>query len=138
MDNNDATVDSTCTPYVFAGSSRQLTVAPPSQIVTRSQNGIFKPKAYVAVTREPVSVQSALQQDNWRQAMIDEYEALQRKKTWSLVSLPQGRAAIGCKWVFKVKGNPNGSVNMYKARLVAKCFNQNAGFDFIETFSPVV
>ena len=46
--------------------------------------------------------------------------------------------AIGCKWVFKVKENPDGTMNKYKARLVAKGFHQVAGFDFNETFSPVV
>lgn len=108
-------------------------------MVTRSQNGIFKPKIYVAVTsKEPVSVESALQQENWKQTMITEFKALQRNKTWTLVYLPEGRRAISCKWVFKVKENPNGTVNKYKARLVAKSFHQQAGFDLTEIFSPLI
>ncbi|MCH87664.1 retrovirus-related Pol polyprotein from transposon TNT 1-94 [Trifolium medium] len=59
-------------------------------------------------------------------------------KTWSLVPLPPHRKAIGCKWVFRIKENPDGTVNKYKARLVAKGFAQIAGFDFTETFSPVI
>lgn len=70
--------------------------------------------------------------------MTDEFLALQRNNTWSLVSLPEGRKAIRCKWVFRVKENPDGSINKYKAHLVAKGFLQVAGFDFNETFSPVV
>jgi len=35
-----------------------------------------------------------------------------------------------CKWVFRIKENPDGTVNKYKARLVAKGFNQIQGFDF--------
>lgn len=50
----------------------------------------------------------------------------------------EGRIPIGCRWVYKVKENPNGSVRKYKARLVAKGFHQQVGFDFNETFSPVV
>lgn len=38
--------------------------------------------------------------------------------------LPQGRNPIGCKWVFKVKHNPDGTVNKHKARLVEKRFHQ--------------
>ena len=40
--------------------------------------------------------------------------------------------------MFKVKENFDGTINKYKARLVAKGFHQVAGFDFNETFSPVV
>lgn len=46
--------------------------------------------------------------------------------------------AIGHKWVFKIKENLDGSINKYKARIVAKGYHQQAGFDFSETFSPVV
>ena len=52
--------------------------------------------------------------------------------------LRSNKKTIGCKWVFKVKENPDGSILKHKARLVAKGFLQLAGFDFIETFSPIV
>ncbi|KAL6339591.1 hypothetical protein AAG906_034676 [Vitis piasezkii] len=71
-------------------------------------------------------------------AMTDEYLALLRNDTWNLVPPPTDRKLIGCKWVFKVKENPDGTINKYKALLVAKGFHQIAGFDFNETFSPVV
>ena len=61
-----------------------------------------------------------------------------RNNTWSLIGLPVGRSSIGCKWVFKVKENPNGFLHKYKARLVAKGFHQQLGFDFTKTFSLVV
>ncbi|WKA06999.1 hypothetical protein VitviT2T_024870 [Vitis vinifera] len=70
--------------------------------------------------------------------MIDEYFVLLRNNTWSLVDLPAGRKVIRCKWIFRVKENPDGSINKYKARLVAKGFHQTTGFDYTETFSPVV
>ena len=107
-------------------------------MTTRSKNGIAKPKVYIAAVKEPKTVELALQKDEWKQATISELEALQRNNTWSLVPLLEGRIPIGCRWVYKVKENPNGSVRKYKARLVAKGFHQQVGFDFNETFSPVV
>jgi Reverse transcriptase (RNA-dependent DNA polymerase) len=69
--------------------------------------------------------------------MIEELEALVKNKTWELVSLPAGKKAVGCKWVFTVKQNPEGRVERYKARLVAKGYNQTYGIDYDETFAPV-
>ena len=79
----------------------------------RSKNGIAKPKVYIAAVNEPETVELDLQKDEWKQAMISEFEALQRNNTWSLVPLPEGRIPIGCRWVYKVKENPDGSVEKY-------------------------
>jgi len=70
--------------------------------------------------------------------MKDEFNALMHYQTWSLVPIHANRHVIGCKWVFRVKENPDGTVNRYKERLVAKGFHQQTGFDFTGTFSTVV
>jgi histone deacetylase 1/2 len=87
---------------------------------------------------EPTNYKQALKVSEWSQVMNYEYNALIKNNTWSLVPLPANRHTIGCKWVFRVKQNPDGTVNKYKARLVAKGFHQQPGFDFNETISPVV
>lgn len=105
-----------------------------SRTRTRSQNGIFRPKVYAA-SLEPALVEEAVQQEQWKSTMNDEFSALMRNGTWSLVQLLEGRKALVCKWVFKVKENHDGTIDKYKAHLVAKGFHQVAGFDFNEIFS---
>ena len=51
--------------------------------------------------------------------------------------LPIGKKAIGCRWVFAIKFNPDGSVARLKARLVAKGYVQTYGVDYFDTFSLV-
>ena len=51
-------------------------------------------------------------------------QALDDNGAWDLVPLLTGRKAIGCRWVFTVKFNLDGSVVRLKARLVAKGFAQ--------------
>ena len=61
-----------------------------------------------------------------------------KNKTWHLVPPHQGSNVIDCKWVYKVKKKADGSIDRYKACLVAKGFKQRYGIDYEDTFSPVV
>nr|XP_040249620.1 uncharacterized mitochondrial protein AtMg00820-like [Aegilops tauschii subsp. strangulata] len=75
---------------------------------------------------------------HWRAAMEQEYHALMKNKTWTLVPPPSRVNIIDSKWVFKVKKHADGSIERYKARLVAKGFKHRQGLDYEDTFSPVV
>lgn len=111
---------------------------PPSthSMITQSKSGHLPPRLYLAHLK-PSSVKQALSSPEWLAAMTEKHNVLLRNETWSLVPLPPNRQAIGCKWVFRIKENPDGTINKYKARLVAKEFHQD-GFDFHETFSLVI
>jgi Reverse transcriptase (RNA-dependent DNA polymerase) len=85
----------------------------------------------------PKCWQVAKNDPKWKSVMLEELEALDKNKTWELVSLPPGKKAVGCKWVFTVKQNPEGRVERYKARLVAKGYSQTYDIDYDETFAPV-
>ena len=70
--------------------------------------------------------------------MTSEMKSLEENDVWELVQLPEGRKALGSKWVYKVKTDENGSIERYKARLVAQGFSQKYGTDYDQTFCPVV
>lgn len=72
------------------------------------------------------------------ESMSEESNALQCHGTWDLVPIKSAKNIIGCKWVFRVKRKPDGSIDKYKVRFIAKVFQQNPGLDFSETFSSVV
>ncbi|KAK0580290.1 hypothetical protein LWI29_000376 [Acer saccharum] len=119
----------------------------PARIIqTRSKSHVFKPKVIFDLTAtthtppqtEPSSLTQARKHLEWRQAMSSEYDALAKNGTWDLIPSHPSQNVVGCKWIFRIKRHPDGSVARYKARLVAKGFHQRPGVDFHDTFSPVV
>jgi histone deacetylase 1/2 len=118
---------------------------------TRQRAGVVRPvklfdgivrydatkRSFLAVA-EPGNLADALATPEWRSAMNDEHAALLKNATWRLVPPPIGHNIIGCKWIYKIKQKPDGTVDRYKARLVAQGFSQRFGVDYADTFSPVV
>lgn len=108
-------------------------------MITRSIAGVIQKKTFLANTiTEPATVKQALTDPNWRHAMETEFKAFQKNRTWSLVPPSSHGKVIDGRWVSKVKYKPDGSIDGYKARLVARGFNQTHGLDYFETVSPVV
>ena len=70
--------------------------------------------------------------------MSEEFDAHVRNGTWELAPLNSVQNIVGCKWIFRIKRIPDGSMDRYKAWLVAKGFHQRPGLDYHDTFSPVV
>lgn len=97
--------------------------------------------AMVIFLDEPKTYNEAIhaaENKHWTHAMNEEYDALVKNRTWTLVKPPTGQKIIDNRWVFKVKQNTDGSIERYKARLVVRGFTQEYGIDYQETFSPVV
>ncbi|XP_019097486.1 PREDICTED: uncharacterized protein LOC109131244 [Camelina sativa] len=70
--------------------------------------------------------------------MNEEMGNCKEANTFSLVPHTPHMHVLGSKWVFRVKLNADGTLDKYKARLVAQGFKQEKGIDYLETYSPVV
>ncbi|GKV41334.1 hypothetical protein SLEP1_g48880 [Rubroshorea leprosula] len=89
------------------------------------------------VKNEPNTYAEASKHDIWRHTMQEEIQMIEKNDTWELTSLPPKKNAVGVKWVFRTKMNPNGSIHKHKARLVVKGYAQQAEIDYGDTFAPV-
>ncbi|KAM2542931.1 hypothetical protein TB2_022311 [Malus domestica] len=76
--------------------------------------------------------------EKWITAMEEEMSSMDKNTVWELVDLLFRRETIGNKWVLKIKRKANGSIDKYKARLMAKGYTQQLGVDYEETFFHVV
>ncbi|XP_019251164.1 PREDICTED: uncharacterized protein LOC109230088 [Nicotiana attenuata] len=76
---------------------------------------------------EPTTFAEAIRDPKWIEAMKTEIDALQNNNTWEIVTLPEGKTPIGCKWIYKVKYKASGEIERFKARLVAKGYSQKEG-----------
>ena len=149
----NSTRQSTKPSYLQAYHCNQVSVAPSPASLSSSSSTLYPLSSYlsydklflphkhfcnvISSTVEPKHYNQVVLDRKWREAMASEIQALEANHTWSLQSLPPGKKAIGCKWVYKIKNRADGSVERYKARLVAKGFTQKVGLDYIETFSPI-
>lgn len=86
---------------------------------------------------EPASYREATNSKEWKKAMANEVESIEKNKTWVLTDLPEGHKAIDFKWVYKLKRDTERKIQKYKARLVVKGYVQRYGIDYEEVFAPV-
>ena len=69
----------------------------------------------------------------WKVAMDSEIQSLQNAKTWRKTARPAHRKVVGNRWVFRKKRKADGSIEKYKARLVARGFTQILSLDYTKT-----
>ena len=73
----------------------------------------------------------------WELACDDEWRAFECMGVYEVVPRPKGCKVVGSRWVFRIKCGPDGTIQKYKARVVAQGFTQVENINYNETFAPV-
>lgn len=118
---------------------------PPTIKENRTRGDDGKPKHYGKLSTieridDPENYEQAIKRDDkeqWLTAMSDEIHSLKKNNVYEVVERPND-SIVTSRWVFVTKRKPNGEIDRYKARLVARGFSQVYGLDYKETFAPVV
>ncbi|GJU94305.1 putative ribonuclease H-like domain-containing protein [Tanacetum coccineum] len=128
-------------------TKRVNTIHPQSQILgdlaspvltrSRAQKSKFGESAFIGYIQDQQRTNHTDQLDKEIAAMQEEMQQFINQKVWTLVPLPDGKNAIGTKWILKNKRDARGIVVRNKARLVAQGHRQEEGIDYDEVFAPV-
>lgn len=92
-------------------------------------DSVFDPTSYKESMSRPDS-------DKWLAAMKEELKSLKECGVWSLVNKPTGKNIVSNRWVYRIKREPCGNIERYRARLVARGFSQIPGVDYNQTYAP--
>ena len=87
-------------------------------------------------SRDPKMLDEALHGLNakeWQEALDHKISQLERHGTWVVQDLPLGQTAIPCSEVVRVKRGPNGKVQSYRVRIVARGHRQVEGVNYTKT-----
>jgi len=142
--NNSSPISPPLTNINPEDTALPIISAHPHGMVTKSKHHIHKPKIFhdgtirypapqVLTTTlgssvdsdeiKPTSFTTANKSPTWRHAINEEFDALLKNGTWNLVAPIPSMNIVGSKWIFKIKRHANGSIERYKAWLVAKGFH---------------
>lgn len=125
---------------VDLSSLRQQILNEDASIVALTAKTIGPDKLVVVIPQTYEEALNSPESSEWKQAIFSELMSIEENNTWNVVDKPQDKLVniVSSKWVFTVKNNIDGTIERFKARLVARGFSQKHGVDYFDTFSPVL
>lgn len=124
--------------YQLARDRIRREIVKPARFTEDSEVAFALSVAEVVEATEPTSFEEARRSKDWKKwnaGMDEEMDSLKKNKIWFLSDLPEGKKAIGCRWIYKLKpGIPGIEKPRHKSRLVAKGYSQREGVDYQEIF----
>ena len=59
---------------------------------------------------KPSSLEEAMEDPAWVDAMVEEYDSIVRNSAWEIVPRLVGKSVVGSRWIYKVKQAVDGSL----------------------------
>ena len=109
---------------------------------SRENKKLDRYSGYVTLMRnisdsEPSSYEEDVEQQVWKDSMIEEYHSSLKNDVWDIVPIPKRKSVVTSKWIYKIKHATYGNVEKFKSIFVARGFSQKEGIEYEDTFSPM-
>lgn len=101
----------------------------PAITTSEAMKARAEPKSYKMAMKSPDA-------DRWKEACSKGIKNIMDMGVWEVFDRPHNSPVVDGRWRFILKLDPNGTVNKYNARYVAKGFTQTEGVDFNDTYPP--
>ena len=62
------------------------------------------------IDKEPSSYEEVVERQEWKDAMIEEYQSIMKNDVWDVVLRPEGKSIVTSKWIYKIKHAGDGSI----------------------------
>ena len=86
------------------------------------------------IDKEPSNYEEAVEEKEWKDVMIEEYQSIMKNDVWDVVPRLEGKSIVTSKWIYKIKHVADGIIEKYKARFLARGFSQKQGIYYEEIF----
>ena len=75
------------------------------------------------IDKEPSNYEEVVEQKEWKDNMIEEYQSIMKNDVWDVVPRPEGKSIVTSKWIYNIKQDVDGSIEKYKEIFVACGFS---------------
>ena len=129
-------------PVWFRNTLREAKghVAPKGSFRERKRPHKFS--SYVAlmsniINSDPYIFEEITEKQEWKDAMMEEYQSIMKNDVWEVVSRPEGKSVVNSKWIYKINHVADDIIKKYNEIFMARGFYQKEGEDYDETFAPI-
>jgi hypothetical protein len=55
------------------------------------------------IDSKPSTIEEAVEKQEWKGAMMEEYQSITKNDVWEVISIPEGKSIVTSKLIYKIK-----------------------------------